>query len=271
MPHITQCPSCNGKIKYVSSRIGENFICSVCGFSFELPIPEEIKNPKRYNLPEEIEIHICNKLGLPIRIENVLILIERGYTAGPFFTNKGGIVKITKRMLEEEEKDWISSGGGDHRNFGLIGNLAISIPSEETIDRWAKSREANWNFLLEHEKKNWEDINELIFAMKSSNNYKIKPSTSILRLEDFVGNEKILYKIKAQARLDDREKLMIVISITMGMLIANYRNLPNKSLLMGLIVSFSIIAAIGLFLIHKKNVRKLNNRKLIKTDKTVSR
>lgn len=262
MAHITQCPSCYKKIEYISSQIGENFTCFNCGYSFKLPIPEEVENPKIYNLPEKIEIHVCNKLGLPIKTENIIISIERGYIAGPFFTNKQGVVEITKKMLEEEEKDWISSGGGDHRNFSLISNLTLCISSKETIDRWIKARESTWNFLLEHEKKYWRSINELISAMKLSKNYSVEPVNSTINLINFKGNEKIIHTIKAEFKLNDYQKMIITFSAIIGIIvalsIANYGNLSIRGLFGGLFIALLIIGALGLFCIYTKIGRKID-------------
>jgi ABC-type nickel/cobalt efflux system permease component RcnA len=54
-------------------------------------------------------------------------------------------------------------------------------------------------------------------------------------------------------RLTEFETAAVIISVTMGILAGNYRYFTNKNLFMGLIVSFGIIAGIGLFLIHLKN------------------
>lgn len=196
MPHIVQCPFCNINIEYVSSKIGEMVRCSKCGYQVQLSVPEKIQNPKVYNLPEKIEIRICNKMGIPMEAKNILISIERGYVAGPFFTNGNGIIQITKKMLKEAQEDWISSGGGDYRNFNLISHLTVSILSIDAIERWVKAREETWNFLSEYEKKYWQNINALIFAMRSSVNYKVKSVDSSMSLKNFIGNERIIHLVK---------------------------------------------------------------------------
>lgn len=265
MPHITKCPSCNQRIEFISSQIGEDFICPNCEHKFELPVPIEVEKPIIYNLPEKIEIHVCNKLGLPIKIENIIVSIERGYTAGPFFTNKQGVIKITKKMLKDEEKDWISSGGGDHRNFSLISNLTINILSKEALDTWIEARKETWNFLLEHENKYWKNIGELINAMKFSNNYRVKPVNFSINLTTFKGNEEIALRLKTEFELDDRQKMMIsifsAIGVIVGISMANYKSFSIRTLLTSLLVSFFIIAVLSLFLIHTKIGRKIDKNK----------
>lgn len=199
MSHMTECPSCNKKLEYISSQIGEDIVCSHCGFQFKLPVPKEVINPKKYKLPEEIEIHVCSNTGQPIKIENIILSIERGYVAGPFFTDKQGVVKITRKILEEEEKDWISTGGGDHRNFSLIGILNINILSRKAIQKWIRAKKY-WNFLSDNEKKHWKNIDELIFAMKRANNDKLRSVSSILSLDKITGNEKLEHTLVTNKR-----------------------------------------------------------------------
>lgn len=265
MPHITKCPLCNQRIEFVSSQIGENFICPNCEHKFELPVPIEVEKPIVYNLPEKIEIHVCNKLNLPIKIENIIISLERGYIAGPFFTNKEGVIKITKKMLEDEEKDWISSGGGDYRNFSLISNLIINVLSKEMIDIWINARKETWNLLLDHEKKYWKNIDELINVMKFSNNYRVKPVSFIVNLTNLKGNEEIVLRLKTEFELDDRQKMIISIFSTIGVIVGicvvNYKSFSIRDLLISLFVSLFIIASLSLFFIHTKIGRKIDKNK----------
>ncbi len=202
MAHSIKCKSCGHSIQYSSSSIGNTLNCPKCQNQVILQVPEDIENPKSYDFPRIINIQVVDQENRNLEIPDIAIILNRGVSIGPFFTDKQGKVVFKIEDYENAKSTDISTDlwGSKYRNWDQISTISVRILSEEEINKIIEARKEKWNILLSDEKRKWRSFDEFISALKNSNNNKIESVEQSIRLQNTQKDGTINLKLKTKLR-----------------------------------------------------------------------
>jgi len=139
--------------------------------------------------PDKVEIQLLDPDGQPYLVEDVTLIIrtfaryKNDYHLGPFFSNKRGLVTITKEALKAEVAESISYALMDYVDVNTCYPLIsiYLIPQERVnliIDRLQAGR------ITERELELWNSAEELMEKYKNSGNKDLRISDNDIGIRD---------------------------------------------------------------------------------------
>ena len=131
-------------------------------------------------VPEHIEIQLTDLSGQPAKLENLAVYIKtkarrkNDFRLGPFFSDKNGIIEISKIDFMNEVNATYDSGLMDYSSIETNFPEVEIIPYNKLeIERMIDSRTKIWTSLLNGENERWDSINVLIDNLRKSENKNI--------------------------------------------------------------------------------------------------
>jgi hypothetical protein len=131
-------------------------------------------------VPELIEIQLADLSGQPVKLENLAVYIKtkarrkNDFSLGPFFSDKNGIIEISKTDFMNEVNATYDSGLMDYSSIETNFPEVEIIPYNKLeIERMINSRTQIWTSLLNGENERWDSINILVDNLRKSENKNI--------------------------------------------------------------------------------------------------
>lgn len=119
-------------------------------------------------LPEKVVLRLVNSDGNPLRMRNVLFTVrafakhKNDFNLGPFATDEGGIVTITKSDLLAEAAAHYDSGLMDYQGVEYCKpDVTIAPMTADETEKALEARTSVWTMLLKGEGERWTSIDEL--------------------------------------------------------------------------------------------------------------
>lgn len=147
-------------------------------------------------VPEHIEIQLTDLSEKPIKVENLAIYIKtkarrkNDFRLGPYFSDKNGLIEISKIDFMNEVNATYDSGLMDYSSIETNFPEVEIIPyTKVEIEGMINSRTNIWTSLLNGENERWNSINVLIENLKKSENQNIDTEKCEMLLSSFDGTQ----------------------------------------------------------------------------------
>lgn len=168
-----RCPQCQTLFDVRSDDFGSVYRCPVCRAEFVL----DRNHLARFQVPRILRIHLVDEGGLPVCLENIAVLVSRGYMLPPLLTDEKGTISIPIEMFLLAQADEISTGLMDHKGDDSLNRyLSIDVPSPSQLRALGEGRRQSGWPILPLEAELYGDLDRLCAVYDSNNNALVCPS-----------------------------------------------------------------------------------------------
>lgn len=140
-------------------------------------------------LPNVVEIQLmaadrhCASSPLPLAEVIVGVRTYRcrksNYRLGPFLSDAGGLVRVTREDLRDAVADEDATGVMDYSEIGKCSSeIEIRHWSSSEVEEAARSRREAWTSLLPGEARHYTSIGELVHRLQGAANRRLRPVRS---------------------------------------------------------------------------------------------